>query len=87
MNEPRMKWLEMDMFPPLSEQEVLFIAEDGISNEKIGIAVPEKKIIILRRTEISFSDVLYWLPIPKLPTSAECPTASEIRDDNLECRS
>ncbi len=63
----RALWYAMDDYQPEVSQEILFITRDGITEERIGMVLPESKIVFLKRSSISFEDILYWLPIPKDP--------------------
>lgn len=67
LNVEQMNWINMRENPPIEDQEILFIADEDITNERIGMAFPESRIVILKRTDISFDDVHYWLPIPEMP--------------------
>lgn len=55
----------MDELEPWEEGEILFVAKDGITDERIGIVVPAQRIVVLKRTDISFDDIEKWLPIPE----------------------
>ncbi len=61
------EWLSMKDSIPNKEQEIMFIAKDGISDERMGWAYPQTLTVLLRRTDIGFEDLLYWLPIPARP--------------------
>jgi hypothetical protein len=63
------KWISMKDFPPTESGEILFIAKDEHTDERIGIAIPDHRYVILRRTDIDFKYIDWWLPIPKPPTS------------------
>jgi hypothetical protein len=65
------EWIKMSQIFPLEEGEILFISKANLTEERIGIAIPDKNMVLLKRTEISFDDVVYWLSIPKSPLSAE----------------
>lgn len=61
-----MEWIKINDRLP-EDGEILFIAKDGITTERIGIVVSEMKLILLKRTDISFDNILYWFPIPEAP--------------------
>lgn len=64
-----MEWINMKDKPPTESGEVLFIPKNGVTGERLGIAIPDQKYVLLKRTDIAFNDILWWLPIPKPPTS------------------
>ena len=59
-------WIVPPDFPK-EEQEIYFIAKDGITDEKLGIAIPESKIVLLKITDISFDELKCWYPLPNPP--------------------
>jgi hypothetical protein len=62
-----MQWIKMKENPPVEDMEILFVADEDITDERIGIACPESRVVILKRTDMSFDDVKYWIPIPEIP--------------------
>ncbi len=62
-----MEWINIDYNQPHEECEILFIAKHGITDERIGTAIPDLQIVILSHTEIDFDDLLYWIKIPEPP--------------------
>ena len=58
----------MKIEEPKKEIEITFYPYSiHLTNARFGIAIPEKRIVILNRTEISFDDIQYWMKIPALP--------------------
>jgi hypothetical protein len=65
-----MEWISIeDRFPEIHDQEILFIAKEGITHERIGIAIPSFRYILLKNTDISFDEITHWMPIPSFPLS------------------
>ncbi len=62
-----MEWINMKEAPPLDDQEILFITDEDITDEKTGIALANSEIILLSETDISFDNVKYWFPVPPRP--------------------
>ena len=60
-------WIKASERLPEKEQEILFIAKDGLSDERIGWAYPQRQVVLLTRTDVGFEDLLYWMPIPARP--------------------
>jgi hypothetical protein len=60
-------WRAMDACWPLQECEILFIAKQGMCSERIGIAIPERRMVLLSHTDIDYDDILYWIQIPRDP--------------------
>jgi hypothetical protein len=65
---PCVYWIRMSGEQPKEDGEILFIAKDGITIERVGTVLPKMKIVLLEHTDIKFDDIIYWLPIPKRPT-------------------
>lgn len=63
-------WIDVEDLEP-EDGEILFIAKDGVASERVGIAHSEDRLVILNKTTISFSDILYWIPIPRPPMKEE----------------
>jgi hypothetical protein len=61
----------MNLNQPKFKKDVYFYPKKGITDERIGIAIPEQKTILLKRTEISFDDVLLWVYLPQDPHQVE----------------
>lgn len=61
------RWINMLEKDPDDDSEIIFIAKDGITNERIGIVVKDKRLVILKRTDISFDSILFYIQIPILP--------------------
>ena len=61
MNE----WISMKDEEPSQEGEIIFISEK--TDERIGIALPERKMVLLKRTDLSFDEIEYWMPLPQMP--------------------
>lgn len=62
-----MKWISMEENPPTYVQEILFIADESITDERIGIACADIETVLLKRTDISFNKIKWWFPIPPDP--------------------
>ena len=60
-------WKEMASCWPVDECEVMFIARDGMCSERLGIAIPERRIVLLSHTDIDYDDILFWMEIPPDP--------------------
>lgn len=60
-----MKWNLMHEIEPTEEGEILFYSHE--TEERIGIVVLENKTVLLKRTDLSFDDIIWWLKIPKEP--------------------
>jgi hypothetical protein len=60
-------WLKILDQEPDDDCEILFVARDGLTEERIGITSKTSRLIFLRHAEISYDDVLYWMKIPELP--------------------
>jgi hypothetical protein len=60
-------WIPIEDLEPIEDGEILFVAKDGVTEERIGWAVPEDKMVILNRTDIHFESILCWMPIPASP--------------------
>jgi len=58
-------YTDMKFHEPQDIQEILFKAKPGITQERIGIADPEFRLVIVKNTHLSFDDILYWIPIPE----------------------
>lgn len=62
------EWIKMADAEPLQEdREIFFISKTGISDERIGIAIPEQRAVILRRTDISYDQISHWFYLPFEP--------------------
>lgn len=61
------EWINAKESLPDKEQEILFIAKDGYTDERIGWAYPQTRTILMRRIDIGFDDLLYWMAIPRRP--------------------
>jgi hypothetical protein len=61
------EWIKTKDNPPTEEGEILFIPKDNITEERIGIVIPGERYALLRRTDIDFKDIEYWMPIPRDP--------------------
>lgn len=59
------KWKLMSDEKPIA-CEILFIAKHDITDERIGIAVPDSGIVLLKRTDISFDNITHWMQIPEV---------------------
>lgn len=62
-------WIDASEHLPKKEGEIVFMARFGLTIERIGIALPESRIVLLSHTEIDFADLLAWFPMPELPHS------------------
>jgi hypothetical protein len=62
-----MEWISMRDNPPTEAGEVLFIPKDGLTDERLGIALPHEKYVLLKRTDVAFKDIDWWMPVPKTP--------------------
>jgi hypothetical protein len=61
-----MTWTHISNRHPV-EGRIVFIARPRLTDEEIGIAVPEQEIVLLKRTDMAFSDLLYFIEIPEPP--------------------
>lgn len=72
---PLLQWTFMkDEEPQERDCEILFIAKDGITDERIGIILPDCDRVILKRTDISFSDIKCWMYVPEAPYDTTNPS-------------
>ena len=61
-----LEWVKMtDQEPP--EGNILYISKEEATEPQMGIACPEARAVLLRRTDIEFEDILYWSQIPEVP--------------------
>lgn len=60
-------WIDATKQLPYKECEIIFIAKPGRTHERTGIAIPERDIILLSHTDLSFKDLLYWFEMPEEP--------------------
>lgn len=63
MNE----WIVMAAQPPKVEGYILFVPQEEPGEFYSGLAIPDKGYVLLARTDLSFSQILYWMPIPEIP--------------------
>jgi hypothetical protein len=68
-------WKRMKDNPPTKDGEILFVAKEGITSQRFGTVYICARMVLLRNTDVSFDDIIYWMPIPKPPTSEEFPVA------------
>lgn len=62
-----MNWIDMKSQEPQTECDIYFVADEDITDEKVGLAIPEHRLVILRRTDISFDDISHWIALPDAP--------------------
>jgi hypothetical protein len=60
------EWIKMTDQEPL-EGDILFHCYGNLTSERIGLAIPDSRVVLLKRTDISFSDIKYWIQIPDHP--------------------
>jgi len=61
------EWRRMNVDSPKKDSEILFVAKEGLTEERIGKAIISSRIVFLRRTDISFDQILWWMNIPESP--------------------
>lgn len=54
-------------FEPDFEGKIYFIPRHGATYEEIGISLPDVRIILTVKGEITFDEIEYWWPIPDNP--------------------
>lgn len=62
---PGAHWIFMKDLEPTEEGVIIF--KSDCTDEQIGIVIPESRMVILKRTDLSFDDIEYWMEIPKEP--------------------
>lgn len=78
-----MEWIKMQDEHPDDGDEIIFIAKEGKTTERIGIY--NKGIIMLRRTDLYAADVLFWCAIPKMQTCRHCEKPDAIITEDTCC--
>lgn len=68
-----MEWIDAKRQLPTESGDILFIARDELTDERIGITVTDAQIVLLRHTDFNFSELLYWIPIPRDPRGSNGP--------------
>lgn len=61
------EWIDATKHLPTEECEIFFIAREDVTSECIGLAIPESQIVLLKHTDMPFSELRLWMPLPKIP--------------------
>ena len=61
------EWMDAKKYLPEEPCEILFIAEEGVTDERTGIFDPVINMVLLKHTDFPANKLLWWIRIPEIP--------------------